>query len=162
MNRLTGAAKNLGYRLNNKFVGYPHLAEDVSQIKKAKTLDIGYAGSYEVKYFYDPVSNSYLRWRGGTKEIDRNSGNQVAAKNVVIMRAPSRQIEGQYNDVGVEGEGKAMVYRQGEEIAATWKKDAKNQTSKLFFYDSTGQEIKFVPGQIWIEVVEPQQKVTYE
>lgn len=164
LRRLLEAAQKLGYRLEGKFIGYPHLAQDQisSAGNSAKSLNIGFPGAFQVRYNYDPSTDSYFRYRGGTKEIDKNNGQPVAAKNVVIMRAPSRQIEGQYNDVGVEGEGKATVHRHGEEIAATWKKNAKDQTSKLYFYDNSGQEIKFVPGQIWVEVVEPNQDVTYK
>lgn len=161
MTRLVSRAKKMGYRLENKFAGYPHLA-DKSTISQAKTLAVGYSGIYAVKYEYDPAGNSYLRWRGGAKEIDKNSGQQLAAKNVVIMRASSKALNEQYNSVQVEGEGKATVYRNGEEISGTWKKSAGDQTSKLFFYDEKGAEIKFVPGQIWVEIVEPGQAVTYE
>jgi hypothetical protein len=161
MSRLTSAAKKSGYRLENKFAGYPHLA-DKSVQNKAMTLTVGYTGIYAVRYEYDPISNSYLRWRDNAKEIDKNNGKQVAAKNIVIMRAVSRPLDENYNTVQVGGSGKAMVYRNGEEIEATWKKNAKDQTSKLFFYDKSGAEIKFVPGQIWVEMVDPGQAVTYE
>lgn len=163
IDNLIGAAERLSYRLEGKFVGYSHLAQDIkSTATTTKTLEVGYSGAFKVKYIYDPADNSYWRWRGGAKEIDKNSSRQVAAKNVVIMRARSYQIEGQYNTVEVEGSGKCVVYRNGEEIFGIWKKNAKDQTSKLFFYDSVGQEIKFVPGQIWVEVVEPNQEVTYK
>jgi len=161
--RLLAAAQKLGYRLQGQEVGYLHFDLGKEPIgTTTKTLSIGFPGEFAVKYQYDPTSNSYLRFRGGTKEIDRNTGAQVATKNVVIMRAPSYQIEGQYNAVQVEGQNEAVVYRGGEEIKGVWKKAAGgNQTSKLFFYDSSGQEIKFVPGQIWIEVVEPTQSVVW-
>jgi len=86
----------------------------------------------------------------------------VEAKNIVIMRAVSRQIEGQYNDVDVEGEGEAAVYQNGEEIKARWQKDPANKFSKLYFYDEKGEEIKFVSGQIWIEIIEPGKSVEYK
>jgi len=162
ISRLFNAVQKLGYRLENKFSGYPHLTQDVSQTKQTKTLEVAYGGEFDVKYNYDPVSNSYLRWRGGKKEIDKNTGEQIAAKNVVVMRTDIKQLEGQYNDVRVTGEGKAAVYRAGEEISATWKKDAKDPTSKLYFYDARGEEIKFVPGQIWIEIVETNQDVIWQ
>ena len=158
--RLINAATKAGYRLEDKFVGYPHLADKSMQIK-AMTLAIGYVGQYAVKYEYDPTGNSYLRWRGGTKEIDKNTGRQVAAKNVVIMRSASQAISEQYNSVQVEGQGQATVYRNGEEISATWEKNAQDQTKKLFFYDNQRQEIKFVPGQIWVEIVDPGQSATW-
>jgi hypothetical protein len=78
------------------------------------------------------------------------------------MITASRQIEGQYNDVDVAGSGKARIYRNGEEILGTWRKDASDQTKKLYFYDSAGEEIKFVPGQIWVEVVQTNQGVSWK
>ncbi len=161
--RLFEASKKLGYRLEGKFSGYLHLPDSSASLATTtKTLFIGFPGEFAVKYVYDLVSNSYLRWHGGTKEIDKNNGRQVEAKNVAVMIAASRQIEGQYNDVDVEGSGQARVYRNGEEIVGTWKKDAAKQTSKLYFYDKAGQEIKFMPGQIWVEVVQPNQTISWK
>lgn len=162
MTRLFGAAQKMGYRLESEFIGYPHLLSSNIRAGTAKILTINYSSSFKVVYEFDSAANSYLRWRNGKKEIDKNNGQQIAAKNVVIMRAGSRQIDDQYNDVQVTGQGQAVVYRGGEEIVAVWKKDAKNLSSKLYFYDSAGEEIKFVPGQIWIEVVELGQSVVWE
>ena len=151
----------MGYRLTDKFSGYLHLADGTKPTATTtQTLSLGFPGSFAVKYVYDPADNSYWRWRGGTKEIDKNTGKQVAAKNVVVMFAASRQIEGQYNDVDVEGSGRARVYRNGEEIIGTWKKDTAK--SKLSFFDSAGQEIKFMPGQIWVEIVQTNQAVSWK
>lgn len=159
--RLYEAADKMGYRLENNFDGYLHLADNTkTTATTTKTLSIGFAGSFAVKYIYEAEDNSYWRWRGGIKEIDKNTGKQVEAKNVAIMIAASRQIEGQYNDVDVVGSGKARVYRNGEEIMGTWKKDA--DKSKLSFYDSAGQEIKFMPGQIWIEVAQTNTAVSWK
>lgn len=161
--RLAGAAEQLGYRAEGKFGGYLHLSEDEKPVATTtQILSIGFPGAFAVKYVYDPAANSYLRWRGGLKEMDKNNNQQVAAKNVAVMIAESHQIEGQYNDVAVEGSGKAQIYRNGEEILGTWKKSAADQTSKLFFYDGAGAEIKFVPGQIWIEVAQTNQAIIYK
>lgn len=161
--RLLAAAEKFNYRLTGEFSGYPHLAADVAVAGAvAKVLRVEFAGSFQVEYKYEPLANKYLRWRGGAKEIDKNNGRQVAAKNVVIMLAESRQIEGQYNTVAVEGSGRGFVYRNGEEISATWKKSAANQAGKLYFYDRSGEEISFTPGQIWVEVVQPNQAVEWK
>ncbi len=159
---LMNAAEKLGYRLENRFEGYPHLENFTPATSTSKTLLVAYPGEFQVKYQYNPETNTYLRWRGGSKEIDKNTKIQVAAKNVVVMRAFSRQIEGQYNDVQIEGQGEAKVYRNGEEIKGIWKKDAKDQASKLYFFDAVGQEIKFVPGQIWVEIAEPTTAVIWQ
>ncbi len=165
MARLVNAAEKLGYRLTNKFEGYPHLkiSNLKSQISKAGKLTIGYSGNYRVYYEYNPETNSYLRWRAGTPEIDKLNNKQVEVQNVVVMRAESRMIEPpDYNDVDVEGTGEAIVYRNGEEIKGTWKKEGSYSKSKLYFLDSKGKEIEFTPGKIWIEIVEPNQEVKWE
>ena len=113
-----------------------------------------------MRYEYYPEANAYLRWRGGFRELDALNGEQVETKNVVVMRAASRQIGGGYNDVDILGEGEAVVYRNGEEIAGTWKK--RSAKDVLRFYDKSGEEISFVPGKIWIEVVEPSTVVVYK
>jgi len=160
--RILAAAKQLNYRLDSKFVGYPHVAESPPASQEKKTLGINYPGQFKVDYQYNPETNSYLRLRGGIKEIDKNTNQQVEAKNVVVMRAETRPLEGQYNDVQVEGEGKAEFYINGQATKGTWKKDKSDQKSKLTFLDGKKQEIKFVPGQIWIEIADPSQEVKWE
>jgi hypothetical protein len=163
MDRLLNSAKKLGYRLENKFEGYPH-AQENNQQSTSKILRIGYSYPYNVSYQYEPSTNSYLRYRANLKEIDANTNQQVKAKNVVVMRVFSKQIEGPYyNDLDLEGTGECQVYQNGIVIPCTWQKSERNPTSKLRFLDKdTGQEIPFVPGQIWIEIVEPYQEVSWE
>jgi len=164
ISRLLYAAKNLNYRTGGKFLGYPHLSdtEISSHGQEKKVLRISYIMPFNIGYEYSPEKNSYLRFRGGTKEIDKNTGAQVEAKNVVIMRAVSEPLEGQYNKVHVEGDGKAEFYLNGQVKNGTWKKDKNDPNSKLYFYDEKGQEIKFVPGSIWIEIADPGMAVTYQ
>lgn len=169
MEKLLYAAKMLGYRLTTRFEGYGFLrtTTDNSQLlrpseafgeggtidKKETFLEIGYKYPYNVKYEYNPETNSYRRWRGGTKEVDKLTGKQVETKNVVVMRAKSRQIGGGYNDVDVLGTGEAAVYRNGIEVTGSWKKEKAEDV--LRFYDVSGEEIAFTPGKIWIQIVEP-------
>ncbi len=162
MDRLLNAAKKLNYRLENRFEGYSHLKSQKSNTKgQMSKLEISYPYPFNIRYEYDSKNDSFLRWRGGKKEIDKLTGKQVEVKNIVIMRAKSRQIEGDYNDVDIEGQGEAVVYRLGEEIKGTWRKDKNNPASKLYFLDKNGKEIKFASGNIWIEIVEPTQEVRY-
>jgi hypothetical protein len=158
--RLEKYAQQKGYHTTDNFVGYKFLDQETPAPTKGR-LTIGYPSAFRVEYQYDPATNSYLRFKGGTRELDKNNNQQVEAKDVVIMYAASRQIEGQYNDVDVEGEGKAVIYLNGTQTEGTWKKDKSNLSSKLFFYNGAGEEISFVPGQIWIQIVQPEQKVDW-
>lgn len=53
--------------------------------------------------------------------------------------------------------GDAYFYFNGQQVKGTWKKDKSKLDSKLFFLDQSGKEIQFVPGQIWVDVMEPEQ-----
>lgn len=159
--KLLEKSKSLKYRSENTFSGYPHLADNAPNASKNGVLDVGFAGAYKVKYEYNITTNSYKRFWNGVEDKDYSTGKNIIAKNVVVMKAASRQIEGQYNDVDIEGEGELKVYRNGDEIFGKWKKDKSKRDSKLFFLDSNGEEIKFVPGQIWVEIIEPHQEAVW-
>ncbi len=160
--KLRASAEKLGYRLTGNFSGYPHLDSVKNDKAQKGELKIGYPGMFAIKYQYDPAANSYWRFRGNIPEIDANTGTQVEAKNVAVMRANSRQLEGQYNDVEIEGNGKAEIYRNGETIIGAWSKDKADAASKLFFRDDQGEEIKFVPGSVWVQIIEPDKEVVYK
>jgi hypothetical protein len=158
--RLSRYAGERNYRLKSSLDGFKFVAEEESSGMKGR-ITIGYPAVFKVEYEYDPVKNEYLRFKSGTREMDKNTNTQVAAKNVAVMFAASRQIEGQYNDMDIEGEGKAVVYLNGKEIKGRWSKDKGALASKLYFYDEAGKEIEFVPGQTWIQVVENSQSVDW-
>jgi len=159
--RLEEYSERIGYRLENNFDGYK-FHEEENPSDENGLLAIGYYSIYEVDYKYSSEKNLYYRVKGNKPDKDKLTSEQISAKNVVIMFAASRQIEGQYNDMDIEGEGKAIVYQNGREIKGIWQKDKNDMKSKLYFYDESGEEIEFVPGKIWIQVVELGQKVEWE
>ncbi len=58
------------------------------------------------------------------------------------------------------GSGKALVFRDGLVIKATWKKPGRHTLTR--FYDEDGEEIPLVRGRIFIQVVPTGAKVTYK
>lgn len=163
--RLLNGIQKLDYRLENQFEGYRFQAQ--SEKRKAQNnnskLKIEYSYPYNVEYRYDSETNSYLRWRTGTPEVDANNNQQIEAKNIVVMKVFSEQIEGPYyNDLELEGEGQCQVYQNGEVFPCVWQKSEQVPASKLEFLNRDGEEISFIPGQTWIEIIEPGQEVTWE
>ena len=160
---LLQGAKDFGYSLTDTFVGYPHQAEASSdQRPSGGHLRIGYPGTSSEDFDYDKNSNSYLRTWGGVADVDRNNNKRVAPKNIVVMIADGAVMESQYANFQVgdpwydqTDSGVATYYMDGQQSKGTWKKDKSNLNSKLTFYDSSGQEVKFVPGQIWVSIVDP-------
>lgn len=164
--KLLSVAEKLKFRMENKFKGFQRAdcekESDISTKCKGTfdgTLRIGFPGEFRVEYKYDASTNAYLRWRGGKKEIDRNNKKQVTAKNVIVIFAESKQIEGDYNDVALEGKGKAEYYMNGTKVDGIWQKNS--SSPKFYYYDNSGQEIKFATGNIWVEVVQANQKTEW-
>ena len=147
---------------------------------------------HRVKYEYDKETNSYKRFYKGKPSIDSASGKQYAPKNIIgiVTKRDSWLAEKDYTAEGLmdpwDGvpadhiesnqypnmqlgdpwfdtvfEGPAKFFMNGQYIKGTWKRQkGKNQPFK--FYDGDGQEIYFVPGQIWMHVLPHGQKVGYE
>jgi len=170
--KLLECSKEFGYRMENKFSGYPHQAEAALDARgKGGHLRVAFAGPFAAEYDYDRETNSYLRTWGNVADKDRNTGNRIAPKNVVVMIAESGQIvEGeQYNNVQIgdpwydsKDSGDATYYMNGQQYKGIWKKDKSKLESKLFFYGEDGKEVQFVPGQIWVDILEPGQTLRWE
>ncbi|MFZ2187242.1 MAG: DUF3048 domain-containing protein [Candidatus Moraniibacteriota bacterium] len=167
---LLTCAKEFGYGLENKFSGYKHAAETPLESRlQGGHLRVAFAGPFAAEYDYDRETNSYLRTWGNVPDTDRNTKNRVAPKNVIVLMAQSDQIEGQYNNVQLgdpwydqTDSGDAFYYMNGQQYRGTWKKDKSNIASKLTFFDESGNEVAFVPGQMWVEVLEPGQTLKWE
>jgi hypothetical protein len=168
--KLLEGAKNFGYRMENKFVGYPHQEEaPLDQRPTGGHLRVAFAGPFAATFDYDKETNTYLRTWGEAPDFDRNNNKRIAPKNIAVLIAKSEQVEGQYNNVQIgdpwyddSDSGEAYYYMNGQQYKGTWKKDKSKLDSKLYFYDDAGKEIKFVPGQIWVDILEPGQALKWE
>ncbi len=153
---LSKQAKNFSYDMTKDFIGYPRTdkapAKNISNI--ATTVSIGYPYPNNVSWSYNQETNLYSRSRSGAPEIDKNNNKTVTASVIVVMNTTSHILyQGdQYIVVNTTGGGTAEVYQDGIKITGTWKKDPAKLNSKLYFYGSNGEEIKFEPGKIWIEI----------
>lgn len=116
------------------------------------TISVDYPLPNNVQWKYDSASNTYKRTRGGTAEIDKNTGQQVSASVIAVIKTTSSLLYDQYLNVNTTGGGDAIIYQDGMSITGAWKKDPASLDSKLYFYDSQGREIKFAPGKIWVEI----------
>jgi hypothetical protein len=125
---------------------------EASQRPNAQT--IGYFFLYredDVRWLYDSSTNSYGRFRRGNAAVDGESGQQLRAKNLVVMEVQEEAITGDEKgriEQQVIGSGKARVFLDGVEREVTWSKGSAEE--QLTFIDGSGEEVQFNPGQIWI------------
>lgn len=122
-----------------------------------------FQNDYAVTWDYDKINNLYRRTNGGKPHLDKNTGKQLTAKNVAIILADESPAndgyEGGHILYDIIGSGKALVFQDGKAIQGTWKKD--DAESRTIFYDESDNEIKFVRGKIWIEILPSDNKVNY-
>ncbi len=119
---------------------------------------------YQVEWTYDPATNTYKRKTGGKDHMDLNTKKQLEAKNIVVQfEKESRANDGYPGNVhllyGTTGTGKALFFIDGKVENGKWAKTSR--TARTKYTDSTGKEIEFNKGLIWIQTVPEGSKVTY-
>lgn len=116
--------------------------------------------AFLARWDYNKETNDYTRFMAGEKHIDED-GSEIKAKNVVVQYVKMWVID-DYGRKKIEtiGEGRAVVFSDGEAIEGVWKKESR--TSRTKFYDSTGAEIQFNRGTTWVEVVSKIHEVSWE
>lgn len=114
------------------------------------------ASLYFVDWIYDKASNFYKRVNGGKPHIDLDTKKQLTAKNLVVLFMVERNaFDGYENNIhllyGTRGTGKAVVFRDGKKVEATWRKD--RRTARTLLFDLNGEPIKFNRGLIWFSIL---------
>lgn len=120
--------------------------------------------AYDVVWEYDKDNNEYLRSNGGQPHLDLETKKPLTAKNIVVQFAKESPANDGYPGnihllYGTIGEGKALIFQDGEVIKAEWSKA--NRKSRTVFTTEAGKEIKFTRGRIWVEVLPTGNEVEY-
>jgi len=117
-------------------------------------------------WHYDPASGKYLAWIenvdntpqenliGMIPMVDRNTNQQLAFSNVVVMFATYNQLALAVHKVNIAQSfsmNKAILYRDGVAIDATWKSVGMYQP--IQFFDANKQPLAFKPGNSWIFIM---------
>ncbi|MBI3955280.1 DUF3048 domain-containing protein [Candidatus Gottesmanbacteria bacterium] len=137
---------------------------DTSDRGNTQTIKIVFAegyDKYDVEWDYDQSLNLYKRKNGGVIQLDLETKEQLTAKNVVVQLT---KLTGPVDEHGhflyaTIGGGKAIIFQDGKTIVGTWSK--KSRIGRTVFFDTTGKEIKFSRGLIWIELIPSEQQLTY-
>lgn len=122
-----------------------------------------FAAEYTVDWSYDKASNSFKRTNGGSAHIDKNSGEQLEVKDLVIIFAQELPANDGYDGGHIlyklTGSGNGLVFHDGKTIKVTWNK--KDEESRMKFFDTTGKELLLVRGQVWVEILPIGNQVNY-
>lgn len=144
--------------------------EDISEDKRPTNASISFNfwsghNDYAVRWDYDSASNIYLRFNGGQPQLDLNNQEQLRAKNIVLVFMDESPANDGYPDnihllYGTIGDGAAVIINDGRKLEGVWQKESR--TKRMIFKDKLKQEIKFVRGPMWIEILPIGTKVDYQ
>lgn len=143
-----------------KFRDQPTEASVAARQATIITLDFS-TPSYQVRWEYETNEGYYTRFNGGELHTDKETGQALTARNVVVqMVPPGEYIEGKGRiNFSVTGEGKVLVFRSGEVIEGTWKKA--DRVSRMEFFDAAGKPIELNRGNTWVEILPTDRTLSY-
>jgi hypothetical protein len=154
----------LGFATAPTFQALPRKSDAPQATPSNPVININFSSSeYAVQYNYVAASDKYLRDMGGVAHIDRNTGQQISVKNIVVEFVPttySTQDDGKpETDMNLIGQGRTLVFEDGGVITGTWNKSSAAAQTQLL--DTTGKPIQFNRGNTWYEVVPTNAGVSY-
>lgn len=124
----------------------------------AKGISIPFSPGSRVEWTYDASRDVYVRVNNGAVHKDALTGEQIHAKNVVVMWAKVTPAApaGTY-DIQMVGSNRASVFRNGVRIDGTWRATA---SAPPTFTAADGTPIRLTPGNTWFQVVSTDVNIT--
>ncbi|HUC87046.1 MAG TPA: DUF3048 domain-containing protein, partial [Candidatus Saccharimonadales bacterium] len=161
---LSALDTKLGFASAPTFKPLPRKADKPEAKPTHPTIKINFSSEpYSVQYNFNPTADDYLRIMGGTPHIERNTGQQIQVKNVVVEFVPTSyatQADGKpETDMNLIGQGQALVFEDGGVTQGTWNKSSDSAQTQLL--DASGKPIAFNRGTTWYEVVPTITTVSY-
>jgi len=128
-----------------------YVTPNTAKVKGTPTLGISMAFSEASprSWKWDAGKKAWLRSQDGGKDMD-NSGNQLQATNVVVIKVPITTGLG-VPKTELIGSGDALVATSGATVSAKWSKES--ATSVIKIVDGAGQPILLEPGNTWVELL---------
>jgi hypothetical protein len=128
---------------------------------------------FRVKWTYDPAAGRWKREMGGAAHVDKATGEQLSAADVVVLTAPhvktlilehGTTMDGQGQACGncsieiqLWGEGPAKVLRDGKVYEGKWIRAGQREPFRIV--DGAGKDIPLKPGNSWWQVIPPDLKL---
>lgn len=124
----------------------------------SEQVRIKYFSSYVVDYIYEPVKRQYHRSINGLAHTDLESGQQLTAKNILVIRTSHQVLDSAgRRAIDVTGPGTGYLFQNGVAREVKWKRV--DGVIRAFLDD---EEQALYPGQTWVIIVQNNTSVTYQ
>ncbi len=125
-------------------------------------VTIPFSNAQVSSWDYDPVRQTYGRSDNGKVSKDLATGEQITARNVVVLWARYSAVsrDGVGNNtyrIELVGSGRAAVFRNGQRFDCTWEASA---DAPPVFTAQDGTRVKLAPGNTWFQVVDASVNIT--
>jgi hypothetical protein len=134
---------------------------EIASGDEVKEIELKYSSAYNSGFKYDEESNMYLRYRKGKPQMERVSGKQLKAENIIIQIVRTSPISGDPKgrmEVQTVGSGKGYYITGGKKVDIKWSKASRTKPTIYTLKDGT--PLKLNPGQTWVQVMPSQGKIT--
>jgi len=114
-------------------------------------------------YVYDSETGTYKRFRLGKEHMERVSGKQLEAKNIIVMFMRNWDIKGDSagrQDMDTTGSGTGYFITRGKAVKLKWSKESRSSQTKYTY--ENGEPVVLNRGQTWIQIMPINAKVTIE
>ncbi len=124
--------------------------------RRVGTIHLPFSGFSDVFWKWDAAKKAYLRSHGDVPHT-YSDGKQVASTNVVVqvVKVVMSKIKDAAGNPSPEvlsvGTAKAYILRGGRMTIGTWRRPTVGDVTK--FFNKTGEEIKLLPGNTWVELL---------
>lgn len=102
---------------------------------------------------YNESEKMYYRYQFGAKQVDKETGEQLAFKNIIIKFVEGEYIDGTPNYLNSDA-GMGYYITNGYAVPITWWK--LDETGQGHYYDAAGEELTINQGKTFICYIEEQ------
>jgi hypothetical protein len=154
--KLVEAAKTKGFPTSDTNISAYQFKKETEKDKRPinSTLKVVFNANFTVTWNYIQETNEYHRFMLGKSQTDRQAGEQIKAKNIIVMFSDfsygKTRIGEQATTIRTTGSGSALFFIDGVKTTGTWKRSQGQNPTR--YYDPQGVEIKLNPGTTWVEV----------
>ncbi|MGI6779014.1 MAG: DUF3048 domain-containing protein [Acetivibrionales bacterium] len=158
--------KKAGYRTEtNKKQVFSYNRKDIEFEKgiKAEKVRLTYSSFNTCGFEYDADVKTYKRFRQGEPHMERVTGKQLEAKNIIVQYVNNYNIKGDNagrQEVDTVGSGEGWYITCGKAEKIRWSKASRPEPT-IYTYED-GREILLNPGQTWVQIFPLYGKVEIE
>ena len=113
------------------------------------------------EFSYDAETGEYARFKYGTPYVDKETGEQITVKNVLVQYVHSEVYDEKGRlKIDLKAGGKAILFTEGEVIKGKWSR--KGMKERTIFKDEDGKKFRLAVGKSWVQVMDQSCTFTYE